>query len=122
MARIPYSRVYNRAFRVGPDRLNRWIQLSISRTRTLHTRHQWTTHVLTLARTQRLGSKIHPDTLSMVRATRALVFVGVLARLRHLQLRILRHLWRPGGALMRRHMPEAWLRPTPAAGAASAAP
>jgi len=98
-----YARVYHRAFQAGAAGVDRWVRTALRAPRSHGARLRWTTHILTLACTQDLGRRIAPETLRRVHAHHRLAHLGwVLLRLVPLQRRVLRHLWRPGGALMRR--------------------
>ena len=98
-----YARVYHRAYQAGAAGVDAWVRATLRRPRSLATRLRWTSHVLTLAGTQGLGRRIAPATLRRVHTHRRLAHLGwVLLRLVPLQRRLVRHLWRPGGALMQR--------------------
>lgn len=102
-----YASVYERrASREPLHEFNAWL---VKRLRgDLHTlceRLQWSTHILTMARTQALGRTIDRRTIESATQTRRLCQLGQLLRLRWLQRRIVAFLWRPGGPLFHRHVP-----------------
>ena len=113
---ITYAHIYNRAFGVwtlsssNRPRLNAWLRARITRARKLSTRARWARGVLLMARTQTLGRHVHPDVRTLAGSVHRLCVIGSLMRIRHLQRRAIRRLWRPGGALMRRECERA-LRP-----------
>ena len=97
--RLTYAHVYTRAFRAGAKGIDAWVRHGVHKRRPLHQRVVWTKYVRTMARTQRVGEWMCEDTHSIVERAARLAFLGWTMRLRVLQLRILRYLWRPGGRL-----------------------
>ena len=99
MARLTYARVYTRAFRAGTRGIDAWVRKGVRKPRPLHRYVAWTAHVRTMARTQHVGEWMCESTREDVERAARLAFLGWTMRLRVLQARILRYLWRPGGRL-----------------------
>ena len=99
MVRLTYARVYTHAFRAGMRGIDAWVHKGVTKPRPLHRRVAWTTHVRTMARTQHVGGWMRASTREDVECAARLAFLGWTMRLRVLQARILRYLWRPGGRL-----------------------
>ena len=119
MSPLTYAHVYNRAYKCRRTTLDAWARARLRRARTLPMRLSWGKHLLTLSRTQHMGTHMTLATRGLAHATHRLAVLGMLCRLRVLQRHILRHLWRPGGALMVRQMHRAQALFTPTPGAAS---
>tara|TARA_B110000046_G_scaffold4946_2_gene5261 strand:- start:507 stop:872 length:366 start_codon:yes stop_codon:yes gene_type:complete len=99
---LSYRAVYDAAYRAGMQGVDAWVRKGARRLRTHRARLHWTRYVLTFAHSQGLGQHVTSHTLDTVAHMHRLAELGALMRLRLLQRRLLRHLWRPGGALMMR--------------------
>lgn len=117
MPPLTYAHVYNRAYQCRRTTLDAWARARLRRARTLPMRLSWGRHLLTLSRTQHMGSHMTLATRALAHATHRLATLGMLSRLRVLQRHILQYLWRPGGVLMMRqmHCTQALLTTTPGA-------
>ena len=117
--RITYAKFYNRSYVFGQkkarDQHNRWLMERL-KSADFRSRDAYATHVLKYAHTQLWGGRLHMQTVALARRTRRLCEIGKLMRLRVLQARIVRHLWRPGGPLFLRHTPTWVVTPTRGAG------
>lgn len=129
--RLTYATVYNRAYQFtkppwthltsdgSPLALNAWIRTQLHNiqtgTFTLHARSQLTTHIVTMQQTQWIGRKFDKRTTQLLQETFRINTFAITFRLRRLQQRILKHLWRPDGILMLRNVPwECMFTSTPA--------
>jgi hypothetical protein len=119
---ITYAHVYTRALAVGAPRLDGWVRRRFTRLHSHRARLLWGRHLLTLLRTQSVARSVSLSTLDFVFRVDRLAHLGAVWKLRCLQRRILRHLWRPGGRLMWRECQEAVfaIKPTQDAGASDA--
>jgi hypothetical protein len=101
---VSYARLYAAAFARGRGDINTWLTARLHRAARapLAQRSALAKHVHTLARTQHIGTWLNAETLAAVVRARTLARLATLALLRKLQRRIVRHLWRPDGALARR--------------------
>ena len=107
MSRITYAQTYNTAYRMVPKRINNWAVRSIKRSRNYQTRIRRSTHILTIAKTQRIGTHLTAATRDFVSTQlRLATLCWIITRLRPLQKRIIEYLWRPQGAMFRRHFPQ----------------
>lgn len=99
-----YARVYADAYLAYRRKdMAGWIRRTIRRSRAVATRIAWSTHMLTVARTQSIAAPLPPPTLRLLQEERRLAqLCWIITRLRPLQRRILDFLWRPGGAMARR--------------------
>ena len=109
---ITYAHVFHELWRrrcVGPRRddeaFRRWVVGRIGRA-TMRERHDWTRHILTIHDTHTMGPSIVPsEVLNYVRRQHRASCLHRRVCLKRLQWAVLRHLWRPGGSLMRRDAP-----------------
>ena len=116
---ITYARVYDGIFHSGSGvRVNAWACARMRRARTIRTRLGWSSHVLTVARTQEVGRKLWPETLALARRQQRMCELAQAMAVRKLQRRLVEHLWRPGGALFLRDMPNDFITSTPGAATA----
>ena len=106
MRAFTYHDVYHAAYRVGAQNVDAWARKCVARLRTHRARLHWTQHALTLARSQELGRHVTCATWTAIARVHRLAQLGAVMRLRLLQRRVVRHLWRPGGALMMRQWEE----------------
>lgn len=94
---------------MNQHKLHAWVVDRTRPTRSLFHRVHWTTRMLTVVRTQRLGKRLSSHTVQYLETQHRLASLGrIVSCLRPLQRRVLAYLWRPGGPLMIRHV----LRPS----------
>ena len=100
--RVSYGRVYRRAHAAGRYGVAAWIRTQLRRPRRPAARIAWATHLRTLVNTQALCEDVDAATRALVLSETRLAHLAAVARLRVLQRRIVRHLWRPGGPMARK--------------------
>ena len=115
--RIPrYSDVYNHFFRqCSKTRFttSQWWKRS-TRRMSISQRIRFTRHLIRIAETQLVGTRLDHDFL--ITKERMLTLTWINTNLRPLQNRIIKHIWRPSGPMCRKLCNEVLLIPTQAVG------
>jgi len=96
-----YANTYNEAFKKGSSRVNEWIRKTVTHL-PVGPRWHFCNHVVKMQRSQRLGECFEEEIMDLVVREERCAHIGRMMRLRKLQTYILRYLWRPQGALVRR--------------------
>ena len=94
--RVSYSFVYNSLF-LSRDK-DEWVKKTLQKRRPFLDRYILSKHLVTAVTTQYNMKIQNPNVIFM---NARLIFLGwIIYRLRPLQVKIIKHLWRPGGKLM----------------------
>ncbi len=109
-----YPTFYNRTFLLihKKKRVEPWIR-SCLRVADVQTQLRISHHVLTMARTQSLGTKLDDRLVKDADIVRRLCVWRQTVLLRRLQRKLIEHLWRPGGLLFLKHRPLELLQSNP---------
>lgn len=104
--RTSYAHVYNKLYTLGSATArDAWLRRRLAHKR-VAVRARVSEHVMRLALTQaRASYMVSPDALDLARREARLGQLARLVALRRIQRRVVRYLWRPGGALYERHIP-----------------
>lgn len=97
-----YAAVYNAAYGSGHRKVDEWVRRKLGRHRDLKHRLDFARHLLKVSRSSPISRWLHADTRWQVEREARLAHLTAAMRLRSLQRRLVRHLWRPGGRLCQR--------------------